>query len=300
MSIIYQQAISKWADEVTKASDGTIEVKGFPGSVLGSLQVIYDRVVNGVVEVAFCTVGPIVTQFPKTTIAALPFETTNGREGSLALWGLYERGLLADEFARVRPVAIGAFANVSIHSRKPIKTLEDVRGMKISVQSRLTGQVMEKLGGVAVSMPVTDFYSALSRGTVDAAGTGWPAVHTFKVIEIVTTHVEEPLGGEVNFNAMNKDAYARLPDKARQAVDRYSGKVFSEWMGRAIDADENAGREAGRAMKDHVLVKLPPAEEARWKERARPVVEEWAKATPDGDKVLAAFREEIAKVRAGK
>jgi TRAP-type C4-dicarboxylate transport system substrate-binding protein len=254
--------------------------------------------VNGVVEIAYATVGPIVTQFPKSTVSTLPFEAQNAHEASLALWRVLERGLLADEYAHVKPLAMISFANVSFHSRKPIAKLEDIKGMKISAQSRLMGQVSEVMGGTAISMPVNDMYNALQRGTVDAAATAWPAVKAFKIIEVVTTHIEEPLGGEAAFNAMNKDVYAKLPEKARAAVDKYSGPVFSEWVGAAIDEDEDEGRRMGQAMAGHKLVKLPPAEEARWKARVQPVIDEWVKATPNGAAVLAAFREEITKVRA--
>ena len=215
-----------------------MEVKIFNGPVLGTLFNIYDRLTNGVVEVAYATVGPIVTQFPKSVVSSLPFETNNAHEGSIALWKVQERGLLSDEFAKVHPLAMIAFANVSFHSRKPLAKLEDIKGMKISAQSRLMGQVSEAFGGTAISMPVNDMYQALQRGTVDAAATAWPAVRAFKIIEVVNVHIEEPLGGESAFNAMNSDIYAKLPGKARAAVDKYSGLTFSEWVGGAIDNDQ--------------------------------------------------------------
>jgi TRAP-type C4-dicarboxylate transport system substrate-binding protein len=293
-----QHGMSKWASAVNTESGGAVEVKLFFGPVLGTLQNIYDRLQNGVVEIAYATVGPIITQFPKSAVSSLPFETENAREGSLALWRVQQRGLLADEFAKVHPLAMVAFANVSFHSRKPIAKMDDVKGLKIASQSRLMGQVAEAFGATPVTMGVNEFYQALQRGTVDAAATAWPAVKAFKVIEVVNTHVEEPLGGESAFNAMNTDAYARLPEKARAAIDKYSGETFSEWVGISIDEDEEEGRKMGRAMADHKLIKLDAAEEARWKARVAPVTEAWVKATPNGAEVLKAYREEIAKIRA--
>jgi hypothetical protein len=51
---------------------------------------------------------------------------------------------------------------------------------------------------------------------------------------------------------------------------------------------------------NQTIVTLDPAEEARWKALAQAVVREWASKTPDGPKVLAAYRAEIANIRAGK
>jgi len=45
---------------------------------------------------------------------------------------------------------------------------------------------------------------------------------------------------------------------------------------------------------------LAPAEEAKWRKTVAPIVDEWVKNTPDGAKVLAAFREEVEKVRGKK
>jgi copper(I)-binding protein len=51
---------------------------------------------------------------------------------------------------------------------------------------------------------------------------------------------------------------------------------------------------------NQTITTLSPEEEAHWKARAKPVVDAWAAATPDGAKVLAAYRAEIAKIRAEK
>jgi len=298
-SHMYTQGIMPWVEKVMKEADETVDIKVFPGPTLGTLQVIYDRVQNAVVDLAFVTVGPVVTNFPRTTVASLPFEVPTGIDGSMALWRTYERGALADEFASVKPMAVMTFANISLHSRKPIKTLDDVRGMKFAAQSRMTAQVVDKLGGTPITMPVTDFYQALQRGTVDGADTGWPAVNAFKLIEVTSNHIEEPLGAEIAFHAMSKDAYAKLPDKARAAVDRNAGRVFSDMMGRAIDNDNTTGRAEG-VTRGHTLVKLPADEVSRWKQRVQPLFDEWIAATPNGANVLAVFREEMAKVRSGK
>ncbi len=117
---------------------------------------------------------------------------------------------------------------------------------------------------------------------------------------VLDTHLEEPLSGEAAFCAMNKSVYARLPAKAKAAVDKYSGEIFSRWLGEAIDGDFEQNRAAARKMPGHMLVKLAPDERKTWEARLAPVTENWVKATPNGAAVLAAFREEIAKIRAGK
>jgi TRAP-type C4-dicarboxylate transport system substrate-binding protein len=97
---------------------------------------------------------------------------------------------------------------------------------------------------------------------------------------------------------MNKDVYAKLAGKARGALDKHSGEAFSKLLGKMFDDSEDEARAKVRAMDGHVIKQVPDAELPQWKSRVQPVIDEWVKATPDGAKVLAAYRTEIAKIRA--
>ncbi len=296
---LYTEAYLTWAKEVTAGSNGTVEVKVFPGSALGTMINIYDRIINGVADVGYAVLGPIVTQFPKSSVVGLPFEARNPREAGLALLGSWQNGTITSEFAKVHPVAFAAFTNVSIHSRKPFAKLEDLKGMKIGTQSRLMGQVIERLGGTPIAIPVSQAYEALNRGTLQAFATGWPAINPFKLAEVTTTHADVPLGSEMAFISMNKQSYAKLPEAGKAAVDKYSGLHFTELMYKAITKMAEQGRATVRAKKETIL-DLSDAEEARWRAAVDPITEAWVKQTPDGAKVLVAFRAEVAKVRASR
>ena len=68
---------------------------------------------------------------------------------------------------------------------------------------------------------------------------------------------------------------------------------------KAIQGQDDQGIAMTRAA-NQTIASLAPEEEARWKQRAQAVVDEWTKSTPDGARVLAAYRAEIAEVRKGK
>src|SRR5262249_6369819 len=65
--------VTPWSEEITQASEGTIEIKVYPGPALGTFNNIFDRVQNGVADIAYGTVGAVSSQFPKTEVASLPF-----------------------------------------------------------------------------------------------------------------------------------------------------------------------------------------------------------------------------------
>ena len=294
------QGMQGWADDVNKEADGAIEVKVIPGGVIGDNSNMFDRVTGGVADIGFAVFGPVSSVFPKTNVGTLPFEARNHREDALALWALYEKGVIKDEFTRFHPVAFVVFPGLVIHSKKPIHTLADVKGMKISVEGRVLSQMMPRLGAAPISLQPGELYQSLQRGLVDAVPQGWPSVPTFHLDEVTNFHLEVPLGFNTGYVAINNDTYAKLPPAGKAAIDKFSGKVFVERLIAADDTMQAVGRDATKAMAGQTIAQLDPAEEARWKEAVAPVTEEWVKATPDGANVLAAFRDEVNAVRASR
>ena len=61
------------------------------------------------------------------------------------------------------------FPPVGLHSRKPIATMADIRGTKMSAQTRPTGESIERLGGVPITMQIAELYPSLQRGVIDVA-----------------------------------------------------------------------------------------------------------------------------------
>jgi TRAP-type transport system periplasmic protein len=294
------QGMQGWADDVNKAANGAIEIKLFPGGVIADNSNMYDRVTGGVADIGFAVFGPVSSVFPKTNVGTLPFEARNHREDALALWALYEKGVIKDEFTKFHPLAFVVFPGLVIHSKKPIHTLADVKGMKISVEGRVLSQMIPRLGAAPISLQPGELYQSLQRGLVDAVPQGWPSVPTFHLDEVTNFHLEVPLGFNTGYVAMNNDSYAKLPPEAKAAIDKLSGKVFVERLVAADDTMQAVGRDATKALPGQTIAQLDPAEEARWKEAVAPVTEDWVKSTPDGAHVLAAFRDEVTAVRNAK
>jgi TRAP-type C4-dicarboxylate transport system substrate-binding protein len=296
---LHTQAFVPWTDEVNKAGEGVIEVKLFPGPAIANLGNIFDRVLNGVADIGWGNFAPVTTQFPKSNVATLPFETRSGAEASMGFWRLYEKGVISEEYERVRVLALTTFPGAHLRAKKNIQTLADMRGMKIAAEGRVVNQSLEALGATPVHQGLMDFYQSLQRGTLDAVVVAWPAILPFKLNEVVTHHIEAPMGNDSGYVIMNKESYARLPAKGREIIDRFSGTAFSERLMRVIDAAIVTSRNAIQSMPGQSVTKLAPDEEARWAARVAPVIEDWTRSTPDGGRVLAAFRDEVKKIREG-
>jgi TRAP-type C4-dicarboxylate transport system substrate-binding protein len=292
--------LTPWTEDVQKASEDTVEIKVFPGPALGTFNNIYDRLINGVADIAYGTVGAISSQFPKTEVATLPFVAEGAEQATLALWALYKRGLIADEFDKVRLLALFSYSNVTLHMRKPIKVQADLKGLKLAVSSHVITEVASRLGAAPVAMTGAESYSAAGRGVIDGAILPWPAIYPFKIQEVLNYHVDVPLGTGAAFVAMNKESYARLPQKAQAALDSLSGDVLVKRLGVASERMEVEGRDDVRKLPGQTVTRLDPAEAERWSKLLAPVAEDWVKQTPNGAAIFAAYREELAKNRGAK
>src|SRR5262245_15867050 len=173
--------LQPWIKDVNDASDGTLDIKFFPGFALANFVNLYDRIINGVVDLGFGVMGPLSGQFPKTDVVTLPYEAENCAESSVAIWRLMDKGLIADEYSRIKPLGLVTFPGSAINTEKEIKSLDDLKGLKVSVAQRSVGTTAELLGATPITLQTTEQYQGIQRGTVDGTILGLSALVPFKL-----------------------------------------------------------------------------------------------------------------------
>lgn len=291
--------IAGWSRDVAAASGGQIEIKVFAGGAVANHRNVYDRVLNEVIDIGYGPFGEINDQFRRTEVSALPFEVQNANEASIALWRLIENGTIAEEYARIKPITVFTLAPSTLHTKMPVTKMDDLKGAKLAASSRFNSSYATLLGATPITITNVETYAAIDRGMVAGNFMSVSGLMVFKLQEVAKYHLEVPFGASCAGFFMNKDVFARLPEAARRAIDTTSGQKLADTLGRYADrqgAEDHATLASGPGQQ---FTKLDPAEAARWKARLAPFVEEWVKSTPDGEKVLAAFRAEIAKLRKG-
>lgn len=295
------RVLHPWAERVNAQGKGIIHIDVRDGEAIASLANFYSRVQDDVIQISWGLQSAIAGKFPRTAVGGLPFEVDKAENGSVALWRLYAKGLLDAEYDTVQPLYMITLPPAGFHMAKPLKTLENLNGLKIGIGSKTGSDMIARLGGAPISMITSDYYTGVQRGMIDGINTQWTAMQPFKLYEVTYYHLEAALGGTTGMVFMNKKKYNALPAAARKILDDNSGEAQSRLYGAFWDDVNREGRDMVKALgAKHEIVPLPPAIEAKWRQAVLPVIEDWSKATPDGDKVLAAFRAEIAKVRAGK
>ena len=295
-SYLHSGVFEPWAKAVEADSGGTLKIQLFYGGTLGHFGVNYDRVVDGVADIGFILTGMAGGKLKQQDVAALPFESKTSTEAAVALWKLYEKGVTAAEFNQIKPLGIWVFPNAALHTKDPVKTLDDMKGKKIVASNLAAAKITTALGGTPVTLGPHEAYQAISRGTADGSLMPFTGMAVFKVHEVTKHHLDEALGSDSAMLFMNKQSYDKLPAKAKAAIDKNSYLPLARKLGEKTTAEWERTR---NLVKDTVTT-LAPAEQKRWQEALAPIAKEWAASTPGGDKVLAAFRAEVAAERAGK
>lgn len=99
---------------------------------------------------------------------------------------------------------------------------------------------------------------------------------------------------------MAKKRYDALPPTAKKILDENSGEAASRRLGLAWDEVADEARKAAEVDPKQQVVTPTPDALAKWEKITAPISADWVKNTPGGEKVLIAFRNDLAQIKAGK
>jgi TRAP-type C4-dicarboxylate transport system substrate-binding protein len=300
-SAVSREFNGPWVDRVNAAGKGALRVDKFEGYALANNLNVYDRVLADVVQIAWGIPIYFTGKFVATNVTGLPFIGDKAESMSTAYWRLYEKGVFGPEYSEIRPLITVGLPQSGIHmSSRAMKTLDDFKGVKFRTGSKIAGDIILALGGTPISIEVGEMTQALQRNLVEGVIMPWTAFNPFKLDEVTKYHVDVPFGGGPIFIFMARKKYDALPAVARGAIDANSGEKATREFGRWWDNEQEKTRARIKATPGHTVATLPPEEYARWKARVQTVLDDWAKNTPGGKRVLDAFVAEIAAVEAGR
>lgn len=283
-STAHQKLIKPWCDRIEEESRNKLRCQIFPAMQLGGRPPdLIEQVRTGAVDVVWTLPGYTPGRFPIMEVFELPFMSKSAEATSRAAWDYYLRHGEA-EFKEYKPLAFHVHDDGFIHTRsKMVRTLDDIRGMKIRAGTRLISRLVELLGATAVPMPVTAITGALSDGKIDGTTVPWEVVPAIKLHQIAHYHTEtDPLVPALYTAmfvfAMNKAKYDSLAPDLRAIIDRNSGRELSTQIGRSFDDASAPARKMALAEPGSEVYTVPYTEMVRWERASVPLYSEWVAA----------------------
>lgn len=291
-------ALQPWVRKVEEATKGRVKIEVYPSQTLVKGPDIYKAVKSGVVDMGWCFHGywPDMTPLAEViTLPSLPF--TTGEKGAEVLWRLYEKfPAIQKEFSDVQPLMLWTSSPYFLlTAKKQVKTLEDIKGLKIRVTGGPPTDQIKALGAVPTLIPMPDNYQALDKGVIDGMGAPWEATHGFRLYEVAKYYTMVPLSAVYFSLSVNKDKWNSLPKDIRDAIMSVSGLEGSKFWGHNFfdTAEQGVLEKVKEGKYEMIRYVVPPEELARWKKVAgEPLWDEWvkkmeAKGHPEAKDILA-------------
>ena len=193
------QAVMHMGEELSKATGGKDTIKIFGDSALGSEKDTVEQVKIGALDMVRVSSASFHGIVPESVIPSLPFlfrdiehfrKTMYGPQGDKILAAFEKTGFIG--------LALYESGARSVYAKKPVKSLADMKGMKIRVQpSDLMVSLASAMGASPTPMPFAEVYTGLKTGLVDAAENNYPSYDESKHFESApvfseTMHVMTP------------------------------------------------------------------------------------------------------------
>jgi TRAP-type C4-dicarboxylate transport system substrate-binding protein len=274
--------VQPWCDRIAKESNNRLKCQIFPAMQLGGTPPqLFDQAKDGVADLVFTLPGYTAGRFPIMEVFELPFMTRNAESASKAAWEFYEK-YARQEFAAVKPIWFNVHDNGYIHTReRQVKTLADLRGLKMRAPTRQTNKMLAAFGATPVAMPVTAVADALSKGTIDGYVLPWEVIPAFKLHELTKFETETDAARPALYTAlfvfaMNRAKYDGLPADLKAVIDRNSGLEASAFAGRTWDESAPPARKQA-VDRGNVFYTIPAAELDHWMKAAQPLYDDWVK-----------------------
>ena len=302
ISPAHSKFIVPWCDKIAAESQGKMKCQIYPAMQLGGTPPqLINQARDGVADIVWTLPGYTPGRFPVSEVFELPFVTSTHEASSRAAWDFAEKHA-KNELAGLQPIGVWVNGPNVFHFRdKEVKTLEDLKGMKVRAPSRLGTKLLAALGATPVGMPVPQMAESLSRGVIEGALVPWEVVPSTKAHELTKFHAEMP-GNKSMTTAtmvfvMNKKRYDSLPAELKKVIDNNSGRETSAWISAQFKGADAGVRDAA-LKRGNKVYQISEAEAVKWENASKSVAEEWIKEVSakglDGQKL---YDEAVALVK---
>jgi tripartite ATP-independent transporter DctP family solute receptor len=280
-------------------TNGEITVQTFPNGQLGKDNEVVTQVKAGVIQSGIHSVGGFASIYPMIGVIDVPFAFPNISATYAVFDGPFGQKLAADIEAKTGLKVLGfgdsgGFFHFT-NSKRPIKTPEDMKGLKIRTMGLDTHKaIVSALGGQPAVIPWAEVYTALQTGVADGQMNPVPIISFAKMNEVqkyltLSGHLFAPYVW-----IMNKPFYDGLSAQEKMVLNDAvkSGIVAGRGVARAIEASDKGMAALSKEMQVNALT---AEQRAKFRDLTMPEVKKIIveKYGPEGEAMMKAFLEAV-------
>ncbi|MDR3413027.1 MAG: TRAP transporter substrate-binding protein [Formivibrio sp.] len=224
-------AVKYMGEQLSKATGGKYNVKVFGSSTLGSEKDTVEQVKIGALDMVRVSTSAFHGIVPESMIPSLPFLFRDINHFRKTMYGAPGDQILA-AFDKAGFIGLALYESGarSMYAKKPIKSVADMKGLKIRVQqSDLWVDLIKAMGANPTPIPMAEVYTALKTGLVDAAENNYPSYEEARHFESApvfseTMHVMSPevlVFSKKVWDTLSKTEQADIRKAAKDSIPYY-------------------------------------------------------------------------------
>ena len=267
----------RFCQEIKKRTNGRVEITYYPGGTLLTPVKMYNGVVQGVADIGVSHIAYTRGRFPVTEVFDLPMGFSSGWVATQVSTDFHNK-FKPKEWDNTHLLYINASGPIILQTvSKPVKTLEDLKGLKIRATGQMT-DIAKALGAVPMPLEMPDVYEALRRHVIDGILVDLSTLKYWRFAELnkyVTASWR--LGtGFTFYCVMNKDKWNALPADIKKIFDEVALEA-KDWQAALWNEMDIEGRDYFKTMGGQ-LIPLSDAEANKWIKAVEPVILDYKKS----------------------
>ncbi|RCS69963.1 TRAP transporter substrate-binding protein [Vibrio casei] len=278
-----------FADKVKEKSNGELTVKIFPNAQLGSERDQAEQVVTGAIDMAKIN-GSLAESFePTFKVISIPFLFRSSEHmRSFMRSDAAEELLNSSKGKGFIGLTFYDSGSRSFYAKKPIKTPDDLAGLKIRVpESPTMMKMISLLGAKATPLPFTEVYTGLQQGVIDAAENNVSSLVEMRHSEVAKFYSMDQHTMSPDLIIISENTWANLSEKERKIMKEAAAESLEEEI-KIWDKTENANIEKAKKMG----VTFVEVDKAKFQEKVKPMLDDAKK-----DPKLSYFIDKIQAIK---
>ena len=273
-----RNGILPWIEEVKRLSGGRLVIHFFNPNAIAPNKKVYDALVAGSIDMTGSPCHWVHGKFPLNTVIQTPLIFNGAEAASLTTWDMYNLyPAWRNEFKDIKVLWQWGSATFNLHTtKKMVRTLDDLKGMKIIGINPQIREILKKLGANPIPMTPQDSYLALSRGMAEGMAFPIAPCKAFKITDAAKYHTIIDAMCDPFYGAINIKKWNSLPPDLQKILTDTTGRKLSQICGKTLD-EGSIEDSAWMKKKGHKFYVLPTTEKKRWVNKIQDRHEKWIK-----------------------
>ena len=296
---------ANWAAEVEKATGGRVKFQSLPKAP-SAAPGTFDAVRDGLVDLSYVTASYTPARHILPLMAELPGMADTAEVNSVAYSRIHWRHFQkVGEYKGVKLLAVWTHGPGQMFTKKPISSINDVKGLKIRTGGGIAEAVANAIGASAFVKPAPESYELLNSGVADGVFFPFESIGSFKLDSVIGQATVFPGGMYSSAFGffMNEEKWNKLSKQDQAIIEKYSYEYAARSNGKSWDAADQKGIDSLKKA-NAKIVRADPAFVAAVQKRSAPIIDDWIKKASvkgvNAKGALEEFRAEIKKVSAEK